>query len=96
MPIDRAACKALDHADPQMLEILRDHPCIPAAPFGRRLKKPNKLVHPAARLAPLFADADERFPAGSEDTYLRADRLHTLTLLGMRCVIRQLASLNYS
>lgn len=82
---DAVVLFALDHADPKMLEILRDHPCIPVTPFGRKLKKPNKLVHPGGKIAPLYADADERFPCGSEDTYTREDRLQILKILGMKC-----------
>jgi len=67
-----------------MLDILRDHPCIPVTPLGRKLKKPNKLVHPGGRLSALYADADERFPCGSEDTYVREDRLQILKILGMK------------
>jgi len=82
---DAVVLFALDHADPKMLEILRDHPCIPVLPYGRRLKKPNKLVHPMGKIAPLYLDSDERFPCGSEETYLREDRLQILKILGMRC-----------
>lgn len=92
---DACVLFALDHADPKMLDILRDHPCIPVTPLGRKLKKPNKLVHPGAssRLAALYADVDERFPYGDAasatghhgcDTYARDDRLHVLKLLGMK------------
>ena len=80
---DSVVLFALDHADPKMLEILRDHPCIPVSPFGRRLKKPNKLVHPTGKIAPLYSDSDERFPCGSEETYLRDDRLQILKILGL-------------
>lgn len=80
---DSVVLFALDHADPKMLEILRDHPCIPVSPFGRRLKKPNKLVHPTGKIAPLYSDSDERFPCGSEESYLRDDRLQILKILGL-------------
>jgi len=79
---DSVVLFALDHADPKMLEILKDHPCVPVSPFGRRLKKPNKLVHPGGKTAPLYSDSDERFPCGSEETYLRDDRLQILKILG--------------
>ena len=82
---DAVVLFALDHADPKMLEILRDHPCIPVSPFGRKLKKPNKLVHPMGKIAPLYSDTDERFPCGSEETYIREDRLQILKILGMKC-----------
>lgn len=81
---DACVLFALDHADPKMLEILRDHPCIPVTPFGRKLKKPNKLVHPSGKIAALYSDSDERFPCGSEDTYVREDRLQILKILGMK------------
>lgn len=82
---DSVVLFALDHSDPKMLEILRDHPCIPVSPFGRRLKKPNKLIHPTGKIAPLYSESDERFPCGSKDTYIRDDRLHILKILGMKC-----------
>lgn len=82
---DAVVLFALDNADPKMLEILRDHPCIPVTPMGRKLKKPNKLIHPLSRLAALYSDSDERFPCGSEDTYIREDRLQILKILGMKC-----------
>lgn len=81
---DACVLFALDHADPKMLDILRDHPCIPVTPLGRKLRKPNKLVHPSSRLAALYSDVDERFPCGSEDTYVRDDRLQVLKILGMK------------
>ena len=81
---DSVVLFSLDHADPKMLEILRDHPCIPVSPYGRRLKKPNKLVHPNGKLALLYLESDERFPYGSEETYLREDRLQILKMLGMK------------
>ena len=74
----------LDHSDPKILEILRDHPCIPVSPFGRRLKKPNKLIHPMGKIAALYSESDERFPCGSKDTYIRDDRLQILKILGMK------------
>jgi len=81
---DAVVLFALDHADPKMLEILRDHPCIPVSPFGRRLKKPNKLLHPMGKISALYSDTDERFPCGSEETYMREDRLQILKILGMK------------
>ena len=83
---DHVILFALDHADPKMLEILRDHPCIPVNIGGRTIsRKPNKLVHPHGKLAPLFSESDGCFPAGTEETYLRADRLQILKILGMKC-----------
>ncbi|CAF0746878.1 unnamed protein product [Brachionus calyciflorus] len=82
---DSVVLFALDHADTKMLEILKDHPCIPVSPFGRRIKKPNKLIHPSGKLAPLYAESDERFPFGSEQGYIREDRLQILKILGMKC-----------
>lgn len=92
---DSVVLFALDHADPKMLEILRDHPCVPVSPFGRRLKKPNKLVHPGGKIAPLYSDSDERFPCGAEETYLRDDRLQVLKILGKyKLIIFPLNALN--
>ena len=81
--MDSVVLFALDHSDPKMLEILRDHPCIPVTPFGR-LKKPNKLIQPIGKIASLYFESDERFPFGSKDTYIRDDRLQILKILGMK------------
>ncbi|CAF2362730.1 unnamed protein product [Rotaria sp. Silwood2] len=76
---------ALDHADNTMLNILKQHCCIPCTPNGRTLNKPSKLIHPYCRLASLYSDIDSLFPYGGQDSYLREDRLNVLKLLGMKC-----------
>jgi hypothetical protein len=76
---------ALDHADALMLNILKQHCCIPCTPNGRTLNKPSKLIHPYCRLASLYSDIDSLFPYGGQDSYLREDRLNVLKLLGMKC-----------
>ncbi|UJR23291.1 hypothetical protein I4U23_026307 [Adineta vaga] len=76
---------ALDHADALMLNILKQHCCIPCTPNGRILNKPSKLIHPYCRLASLYSDIDSLFPYGGQDSYLREDRLNVLKLLGMKC-----------
>ena len=76
---------ALDHADALMLNILKQHCCIPCTPNGRTLNKPSKLIHPYCRLATLYSDIDSLFPYGGQDSYLRDDRLNVLKLLGMKC-----------
>jgi len=73
---------ALDHADNTMLNILKQHCCIPCTPNGRTLNKPSKLIHPYCRLASLYSDIDSLFPYGGQDSYLREDRLNVLKLLG--------------
>jgi hypothetical protein len=73
---------ALDHADALMLNILKQHCCIPCTPNGRILNKPSKLIHPYCRLASLYSDIDSLFPYGGQDSYLREDRLNVLKLLG--------------
>ncbi|CAF5007961.1 unnamed protein product, partial [Rotaria sp. Silwood1] len=72
---------ALDHADALMLNILKQHCCIPCTPNGRILNKPSKLIHPYCRLASLYSDIDSLFPYGGQDSYLREDRLNVLKLL---------------
>ena len=52
---------ALDHADNTMLNILKQHCCIPCTPNGRTLNKPSKLIHPYCRLASLYSDIDSLF-----------------------------------
>jgi hypothetical protein len=73
---------AIDHADTKILEILKDHACIPVQPAGRTLRKPDKLVFPMGKIAPLYSDTDACFPSGTDDTYLRSDRLQILKILG--------------
>ena len=73
---------ALDNADAVMLNILKQHCCIPCTPNGRTLNKPSKLIHPYCRLASLYSDVDSLFPYGGQDSYLREDRLNVLKLLG--------------
>jgi hypothetical protein len=73
---------ALDNADNTMLNILKQHCCIPCTPNGRTLNKPSKLIHPYCRLASLYSDIDSLFPYGGQDSYLREDRLNVLKLLG--------------
>jgi hypothetical protein len=68
-----------------MLNILKQHCCIPCTPNGRTLNKPSKLIHPYCRLASLYSDIDSLFPYGGQDSYLREDRLNVLKLLGMKC-----------
>lgn len=75
---------ALDHADALMLNILKQHCCIPCTPNGRILNKPSKLIHPYCHLASLYSDIDSLFPYGGQDSYLREDRLNVLKLLGKR------------
>lgn len=75
---------ALDHADALMLNILKQHCCIPCTPNGRTLNKPSKLIHPFCRLAALYSDIDSLFPYGGQDSYLREDRLNVLKLLGKK------------
>ena len=78
---------ALDHADALMLNILKQHCCIPCTPNGRILNKPSKLIHPHCRLASLYSDIDSLFPYGGQDSYLRDDRLNVLKLLGKLKII---------
>ncbi|CAF1133714.1 unnamed protein product, partial [Didymodactylos carnosus] len=76
---------AIDHSDTLMLNILKEHCCIPCTPNGRTLRKPSKLIHPHCKLAQLYSDIDGLFPYGGQDSYLRDDRLNVLKLLGMKC-----------
>ena len=72
---------ALDHADAIMLNILKQHCCIPCTPNGRILNKPSKLIHPHCRLASLYSDIDSLFPYGGQDSYLRDDRFKCFEII---------------
>lgn len=57
----------------------------PSLTIRSKAQKPNKLIHPLGKISPLFSESDERFPSGSEETYIRDDRLQILKILGMKC-----------
>ncbi|XP_072021909.1 LOW QUALITY PROTEIN: sacsin-like [Amphiura filiformis] len=60
--------------------------CIPVtgnenADIRQALVKPAKLIHPYSLIGKLYHEGDMRFPSGAG--YLKSDRLHSLTELGM-------------
>ena len=57
--------------------------CIPVSPDGHKLKCPSQLVHPRRYAALLFCPEDERFPFGTEETFLNPRQLLQLEQLGM-------------
>ncbi|KAL7674953.1 hypothetical protein ACOME3_001223 [Neoechinorhynchus agilis] len=82
---DALVLLALDHCDVSMMNILREHSCIPVTPNGCRLRHPRDLIHPRSpKLRSLYSEGDGVFPYGNKETYLREDRLEVLRLLGMR------------
>ncbi|KAI0979566.1 hypothetical protein GJ496_003085 [Pomphorhynchus laevis] len=81
---DTIVLLALDNCDIHMMSILKKHLCIPVTPNGHTLRRPEKLVHPKCILSLMYSDVEGYFPYGSEDTYLRKDRLDVLRLLGMK------------
>ncbi|XP_072035532.1 sacsin-like [Amphiura filiformis] len=61
-------------------------PCIPVTgnenpDIRQTLVKPGKLIHPDSVVGKLYHEGDMRFPSGAG--YLKSDRLHSLTELGM-------------
>ena len=74
---------AIDDKGGKFDDILRAYPCIPVSPFGKTLKCPGDLVSPEREARSLFSAEDERFPHGSEETFLNPLRLFKLEQLGM-------------
>ena len=80
---DRLLMYALDKMNEGLDELIKSHACIPATPHGQILKCPNQLISPNGDAALLFSPLDERFPQGSEQTFLHPSRLFKLQQLGM-------------
>ena len=80
---DKLVLDALDDTKGQFDEVIATHACIPASPRGKTLKCPAELIHPKKATASLFQTEDEKFPFGTEDTFLDCVRLTKLEQLGM-------------
>ena len=80
---DALVMHIVDDNSQKFHELLRKHPCIPASPHGETLKCPGQLVHPNRKASSLFLPEDDRFPAGTEETFLSPQRLTKLEQLGM-------------
>ena len=74
---------ALDDRSGEFYDLIRRHPCVPSAPFGKTLMTPSELVHPYGEAASLFSPEDGRFPYGNEESYAHRQRLSKLVQLGM-------------
>ena len=80
---DKLVLNALDDTKGQFDELIATHACIPASPRGKTLKCPAELIHPKKATASLFQIEDEKFPFGTDDTFLDCVRLTKLEQLGM-------------
>ena len=80
---DKLVLHALDDAKGEFDELIATHACIPSSPNGETLKFPAELIHPKKATALLFQIEDERFPFGTDDTFLDCIRLTKLEQLGM-------------
>ncbi|CAH3193171.1 unnamed protein product [Porites evermanni] len=80
---DKLVLNALDDTKGQFDELIATHACIPASPGGKTLKCPAELIHPKKATASLFQIEDEKFPFGTDDTFLDCVRLTKLEQLGM-------------
>ena len=80
---DRLLMYALDKMNEGLNEMIKSHACIPTTPHGQILKCPSQLISPNGDAALLFCPLDERFPQGSEETFLHPSRLFKLQQLGM-------------
>ena len=74
---------AVDDKSGKFDDLLTDCACIPVSPFGKTLKRPRDLVSPKRGARVLFCLKDERFPHGSQKTFLDSSRLFKLEELGM-------------
>ena len=72
---------ALDLRQPWLESLIKEHPCIPASPDGRKLQRPSELVHPSSKVACLYTPEDGRFPHGTD--FLDAKVLSALVRLGL-------------
>ena len=63
--------------------LIKSHECIPTSPDGHKLKCPGQLINPYKTVASLFSPEDERFPFGTDETFLNSLRLAKLEQLGM-------------
>ena len=80
---DKLVLYALDDAKGEFDELINTYACIPASPSGQTLKCPAQLVNPNKATASLFSNEDERFPFGTDTTFLDSLRLAKLEQLGM-------------
>ena len=80
---DRLVMYALDQKNERLDEMIKGHKCIPTTPHGESLKCPSQLISPSGVTASLFCPLEERFPHGSEQTFLHPPRLFKLQQLGM-------------
>ena len=74
---------ALDDKNGHFDDLLKAHDCIPVSPDGQTLKHPGVLINPRKAAASLFDPENERFPFGTEETFLNSLRLAKLEQLGM-------------
>ena len=80
---DSLVLYALDDENGEFDHLIKTYACIPSSPNGRTLKSPAQLINPNKLAALLFSLEDERFPFGTEDTFLNGLRLAKLEQLGM-------------
>jgi len=73
----------LDDKHGEFDDMIMTFACIPASPRGQTLKCPGQLIRPDRTAALLFGPEDERFPHGSEETFLNHLRVSKLEHLGM-------------
>ncbi|KAJ7380168.1 hypothetical protein OS493_010879 [Desmophyllum pertusum] len=74
---------ALDETKGRFDHLIKTYPCIPTSPDGETLKCPGQLINPYKAAASLFSPEDERFPFGTEATFLDCMRRARLEQLGM-------------
>ena len=80
---DSLVLYALDENNEVIDWLIKTYACIPVSPHGQTLKCPWQLISPNRDAAFLFCLEDERFPYGSEQTFLKPSRLFKLERLGM-------------
>ena len=74
---------ALDDKQKKFDELMKEYECIPTSPGGMTLKRPCHLISPKREAGMLFLPQDERFPHGTQETFLDPLRMSNLERLGM-------------
>ena len=80
---DSLVLYALDDKQRKFDDLMKEYECIPTSPRGIRLRRPRHLISPKREAGLLFLPQDERFPHGTQETFLDPLRMSNLERLGM-------------
>ena len=74
---------ALDDKQNRFDDLIKEYECIPTSPSGKTRKFPWQLISPGREVGQLFLPQDERFPHGTQKTFLDPSRMSKLERFGM-------------